>query len=255
MSGKDLGPEEVGSAESASGAPAWMATFADMMTLLLCFFVLLLSFANVDIVKFRDMLGSLDEAFGVSRTDPGPYTARATTPIELETRARLEPAEPELAPTQSSERNREFVASMSEVAEQSELGGVVEAVAGAGGLTLRIEGAFVFESGSDNIRLGAMALLDEIAALAARSDYHVSVEGHTDDVPIHSARFPTNWHLSAARAVAGVIYLTGPGKLDPARVSATGYAHTRPIAWGQSEAARRENRRLEIVFQAPDDTP
>ena len=68
---------------SEAGAPVWMATFADMMSLLLCFFVLLLSFASIDIVKFRDMLGSLDEAFGVERADPGPFRASTSTPVDL----------------------------------------------------------------------------------------------------------------------------------------------------------------------------
>ena len=97
----------------------------------------------------------------------------------------------------------------------------------------------MFESGSDKIRLAAMALLDEIATMAAETDHRISIEGHTDDVPIMSPQFPTNWHLSTARAVAGLLYLIGPGKLDPSRISATGYAHTRPIARGQCAEARR----------------
>lgn len=235
--------------EGGSGdAPAWMATFADMMTLLLCFFVLLLSFANVDVVKFRDMLGSLDQAFGVTRIDPGPYAARSSSPVELPDAPQIAKPLPEL-PAHVSRQERELLERMSAIAERPDLRGLVESDSGVGSVVLRIKGSFLFESGSDSIRLGAMALLDEIAALAAPGDFRISVEGHTDDLPIQSERFPTNWHLSTARAVAGVLYLTGPGKLPAERLSATGYAHTRPLAWGDSEAARSENRRLEIVFR------
>ena len=234
----------------AAGAPAWMATFADMMSLLLCFFVLLLSFASVDVVKFRDMLGSMEEAFGSVRVDPGPWDAATSVPVELSHQDTLVPPPSEPAaelPTGSPELAR----GMRELTERAELQGLVRSVYTDRGLILRMEGSFMFESGSDGVRLGAMALLDEIAVLAESSDQLISVEGHTDDVPIHSAQFPTNWHLSTARAVAGLLHLTGPGKLDPARVRATGFAHTRPVAWGQSDEARRENRRLEIVFHTP----
>lgn len=232
-----------------AGAPVWMATFADMMSLLLCFFVLLLSFASIDIVKFRDMLGSLDEAFGVERADPGPFRASTSTPVDLLDQERTveSDAEADMAAA-SSEQDRELEARIRGVTEREELRGLVESVSGDRGLTLRIKGAFMFESGSDKVRLAGMALLDEIAAMAAQTDHRISIEGHTDDVPINSPEFQTNWHLSTARAVAGLLYLIGPGKLDPSRISATGYAHTRPIAWGQSDEARRENRRLEIVF-------
>ena len=236
----------------AAGAPAWMTTFADMMSLLLCFFVLLLSFATIDIIKFRDMLGSLDEAFGVRRVDPGPWNAATRVPIELsgdDTLVEL-PAEPG-ARVDRREQDREFARGMRELLERGGRQGLVRSVSSDRGLILRIQGSFMFESGSGEIRLGAMALLDELADLAKSSDYMISVEGHTDDVPIHSAQFPTNWHLSTARAVAGVLYLTGPGELDPARLRATGFAHTRPIAWGHSAEARAENRRMEIVFTSP----
>ena len=229
-----------------------MATFADMMTLLLCFFVLLLSFANLDIVKFRDMLGSLDEAFGVSRVDLGPWEAAARVPIEHSSDdALVKPLSEPGANAEAPEQSRELARRMQELTDRAELQGLVRSLSTDRGLTLRVQGSFMFESGSDEIRLGGIALLDEIAAIATSSDQMISVEGHTDDVPIHSAQFPTNWHLSTARAVAGVLHLTGAGTLDPARIRATGFAHTRPIAWGKSNEARQENRRLEIVFHTP----
>jgi len=126
-------------------------------------------------------------------------------------------------------------------------------VPGERGVTIRVRGSLMFESGSDKLRLPAEALLYQISDLAKSFDYNIAVEGHTDAQPISSDRFPTNWHLSAYRAIVGLQFLAGPGEIEVRRLSATGFGSTRPIVTPEdSEDARNENRRLEFVFYRPD---
>jgi chemotaxis protein MotB len=220
-----------------------MATFGDMMSLLLCFFVLLLSFANMDVVKFREMLGSIQDALGVRTENVGHFEARSS---EQRDAAEI-----------GTEASAEFTQDVQAFIENSDLQDVVEAVPGSRGVTIRITGKLMFESASDELRTTANPVLDEIVDLAKRYPNTIGVEGHTDDRPINTARYKSNWSLSAARAVAGVRYLIDVGGIDPARISATGFAHTRPIASNDTEAERALNRRLEFVFfkEAPDVTP
>lgn len=248
--------EESGGGGDEGGAPAWMATFADMMSLLLCFFVLLLSFANMDIVKFEEMLGSVKDALGVAVPQPGVWAIRSNEMIEIS------PSEASAAvaievpvPKTDTDKNPEMERMkerLDKFIDERRLDGVVEAVAGQGGVTIRVKGTLMFNPASDELRMGATPVLEEIADLAQAFEYNVAVQGHTDDVPIKTARFPSNWELSAARAVAGLRYLITTGKLDPSKASATGFAHTRPIAEAGAPGSRALNRRLEFVFYRAD---
>ncbi len=211
-----------------------MATFGDMMSLLLCFFVLLLSFANMDIVKFREMLGSIQDAFGVQTESIGRFEAKSSQSQD--------------GTEASTESASEFTEDVKEFIENRDLQGVVETVPGDRGVTIRIKGALMFESASDELRVAGQPVLDEIIDLAKRYPNSIAVEGHTDDRPINTARYKSNWLLSAARAVAGVRYLIDVGGIEPSRISATGFAHTRPIAPNDTEDNRALNRRLEFVF-------
>jgi len=242
-------------APKMEGAPMWMATFGDMMSLLLCFFVLLLSFANLDVVKFRDMLGSMKDAFGVQTQTAGEFAAHSTAPIELvetEKKSVIE-LDPQAVPPPKAKMDEELLEKVEKFIGASGLDGVVEAVPGERGVTIRTKGTLMFETASDTLRLEAAPVLNEIAQLAVRYDYQIAVEGHTDDVPIHTERFPSNWELSAARAVAGARYLIERGGVGPERVSATGRAHTRPLTRDATPQAKAKNRRLEFVFYHEED--
>ena len=232
---------------SAAGAPAWMATFADMMSLLLTFFVLLLSFANLDVVKFRDALGSLKNAFGVTFTESGPYEGQTQQLVELseETVARPDPSGGDDA---AAALNRELLETVQNVIDERELDNVMQAVIGERGVTIRASGKLMFRAASEQLADESLEVLQEIADLAALFPHMISVEGHTDDQPIQTERFPSNWELSAARAVAGVRFLIDEGYVEAGRISAAGFAHTRPVVDGASPQARGRNRRIEFVF-------
>ncbi|MGF1468318.1 MAG: flagellar motor protein MotB [Sandaracinaceae bacterium] len=227
--------------EVEAGAPAWMATFSDMATLLLTFFVLLLSFANMDVIRFREMMGSVREAFGVPSESVGPYQARATSPVSIAEGG--SPRRPAVINDAARvERIRMHLA-------ERDVDGHMEVRGTPRGIAIRIRDGVLFASGSAELLPGGLPLLDELVDLAGdMPEDTLAIEGHTDDRPIHTTRFPSNWELSAARAVAVLAYLTDAG-VDAERMSIAGYADVRPVGPNDSEEGRALNRRVEFIFQ------
>jgi chemotaxis protein MotB len=202
-------------------------------------------------------MGSIRDALGVTVVNPGEYQAKSTTPIEISEieNKELTPLEEDAQPPQEAksitvdQEEAEMLREVDEFIEERELDGVVEAMPGERGITIRVKDGLMFPSASDSLRDEAAPVFSEIAELTRmHPEYQLSVEGYTDDVPIHTQRFPSNWELSAARAVAGVRHLIEHGQVDPERLNAAGFAHTRPVSPGSSAVERGRNRRLEFVF-------
>ncbi len=225
------------------GAPAWMATFSDMATLLLTFFILLLSFANMDIENFKVALGSVREAFGVQTEAQGDYEAMSTSPIELST----EISAAELLQQQQLDEFNQ----VKEYIKKKNLDKSVRVINDPRGIILRINDIVLFDTGSDKLTPEADGVLDVVGKLASLSSGQLAIEGHTDDRPISTSRFPSNWELSAARSTAVLRYLTGLHALDAKRVYIAGYADSRPVADNHTEEGRAKNRRVEFVFIRP----
>lgn len=221
-----------------------MATFSDMATLLLTFFILLLSFANMDVENFKVALGSVREAFGVQIEYQGDYEAMSTSPVELSQDQSSAEINPEQFQAQEVEEVRKFV-------KNKGLSSKVVVAGTARGIVLRIKDIVFFDTGSDELKPAADPLLEMIAELAEKSRGELRIEGHTDNVPISRTRFPSNWELSAARATAVLRYLMAHSKVDISRVQIAGYADVRPLAPNDSEAGRRQNRRVEFLFERP----
>ncbi len=224
------------------GAPPWMATFSDMATLLLTFFVLLLSFANMDVQNFRVALGSVKEAFGVQFKVYGDIEAMSTTPVEL-------------SDTQSSpyivDPGSLMAEALSEVQKYVSERGMRDKVAVIGtprGIVLRMKDVVLFDVGSADLKEKGKPALDVIADLFERFDGTMAVEGHTDNRPISTSRYPSNWELSTARSTAVLRYLTVDKKLDTKRLGVAGYADVRPVLPNDSADHRAKNRRVEFVF-------
>ena len=225
---------------------------ADMMSLLLCFFVLLLSFANTDVVKFRMMLGSVKDAFGVRTQHPGDIEARATSVIELSTRestplidATEQPTEPSRSQAQAE---AELVDRIQAAISALGIDRMVEVSTDRRGVVVRVKGQMLFESGATELRPEALVFLDEIARMLEVFPYTVGIEGHTDDDPIRSPLIPSNWHLSALRAVATLRYIEETSDVPSHRLSAGGYGSTRPLVPNTTPENKAENRRVEFVF-------
>ncbi len=229
--------------EGGGGDAAWMATFADLATLLLTFFVLLLSFANMDVTKFRMALGSVKDALGVVSASPGDFMALSTSPIEL-------------SDTFSSQQMQvleemQLLEQVKSVIDSKGLDDRVEAELSGRGVIVRVKGHALFGSGAAEVEeLGAQTL-DAIGEIAEKMPYAMMIEGHTDDTPIHTLRYPSNWELSTARATAAMRYLVGNGSVKPDRVGVAGYADMRPLVANDTADGRAKNRRVEFVFVRP----
>lgn len=242
-----------GSGEGSSpdaGAPAWMASFSDLMTLLFTFFVLLLSFAQMDVVKFRDLLGSLRNAFGqqTERFEPFADRSRMLEMADSAPVARMLDAGREIRHREARATDRRMLREIRSVIAQQGLEQIATAELSDRGVTVRVQGRLLFESAKAELLPDSYLFLDEIARLTKGFSYHVSIQGHTDDLPIHTERFPSNWHLSSARAIAALQYLVDVGGVDPERLSCSGYAGQRPLAPNDSPESRSRNRRVEFVY-------
>ncbi len=230
-----MADEESKCPECPSGAPAWMCTFADLMSLLMCFFVLLLSFAVMDQQKYKQVAGSMKDAFGVQRD-------RAV--------------EDELKGNQMIASNFETVPlhiqmEMAKYFEEEVAGGDIETEYDPYGLVLRIKGNMAFASGRATLRKEFLPLLDKIGRLALRAELMVEVSGHTDNVPLRKGQssFKSNWSLSAARSVAAVEYLVDKFQLPPSRLAAIGYAYGQPLDTNSTPEGRARNRRVEFKIK------
>ena len=222
--------------EVKQGAPEWVVTFGDMMSLLLTFFVLLLSFSSMEASKFKMIAGYMREAFGLQVEDNYSGIPMGTTIMSTDARRQRESAE-ELDLVQNIRKEME----KADVTKRSSVQ-VTER-----GVSLRLEGELVFGSGSAELRPEALPLLDKVAAIALERVERLDVEGHTDSLPIQNERFPSNWELSSARAGSAARYMISRN-VPRSRVRAVGYADTEPIAANDTPQNRALNRRVEFLF-------
>lgn len=230
-------PEEV-----EEGAPPWMATFSDMATLLLTFFVLLLSFANMDVENFRVALGSVKEAFGVQLNMRGDIEGLTTSPVELSTVQSL----PRIETPPEVDSDTTAVANY---IKKKGLQKKIDVVRTPRGIVLRIKDVVIFDVGSDQLNESGAPILKAVGDLFAAFDGDMTIEGHTDNVPIASGRFPSNWELSAARAISVMRELTSKNSIAVSRVRVAGYADSKPIAPNATPEGRSKNRRVEFLFE------
>ncbi len=221
------------------GAPAWMATFADLATLLMTFFVLLLSFANMDVVKFRQMAGSVKDAFGTQVESPGTFEERSDTAVTIQL---SEEEDRTIDMMQMGERIRKTV-------EEQELEDKTEISINEDGVTLTVDGTFMFDGGSTKLKPGFEKFLGEIAKIIKENDYPLAIEGHSDNIPIKSSIYPSNWELSSARATSVLRYLIDKYKIPAKRMMAVGYSDTHPLVANDTPQNRAKNRRVEFHFK------
>lgn len=217
-----------------------MTTYSDMVTLVLCFFVLLYTFSTLDVLKFQQALVSLQGALGIL---PGGQTVTA---------------EPFQHQGSGAHQRLIFVPDVAQMeAVQLEIEQVLDEVGMADavitrieerGLVVRFTDSALFDSGRADIRPDSRLVLDRVSEVIGRIPNQVRIEGHTDNRPINTLRFPTNWELSTARATAVIRHFIERHGLDPERLSAAGYGEYRPIADNATPEGRQQNRRVDIVI-------
>jgi chemotaxis protein MotB len=216
-------------------SPAWMVTYGDIMSLLLTFFVLLISYSTIRQEEFRRALSSFQEALGILPHE------RSVIQFEEIPAIRTTPA---ISPKEIVQRLRKSI-------RAAGFSGGIHITEEQGGVRVTVESPILFDSGKADLRAEALPLLDEISHVLAEGDQEVVVEGHTDNVPIHTEEFPSNWELSTARAISVSRSLFEKANLDPKRFSVAGYGEYHPIASNETDEGKQKNRRVEILLKFP----
>jgi chemotaxis protein MotB len=214
----------------------WLLTYADMITLLLAFFVILYAISKLDAKKYEALVSALRGAFG------GPTPAASGSGVGGATLPRVDPMPPR------QDVVFEIVERL-QAALEAELGaGRVQIERNPRGVLLRFQDTLLFDVGKADLRTDARALLDKVAATIAPLPYPIEAEGHTDTLPIRSGPYPSNWELSVARATAVVRYLVEAHGISPTRLAARGVAEHKPLFPNDPARGEPRNRRVELTI-------
>jgi chemotaxis protein MotB len=276
------------------GLPAWLATFADLMSLLMCFFVLLLSFAEIDAIRFKKMAESMKDAFGVQRQIPTNEIVKGTSVIKQH----FSPGKPEQTPLeviqqQTVEVEKEFLeveqegqegqvgedtseqvdidkakaaiqaqleqeaqeqaAQLKEQLEKEIDEGLLEVETEQTKIIIRIQEKGSFPSGRATLNPGFFEVVSKITNIIADTPGKIIVAGHTDNIPISTQRFRSNWELSSARAVTVVHAMLSNSGMDQERILVEGHADSHPLVPNDSRENRAKNRRVELIILRGED--
>lgn len=232
----------------------WLVSYADFITLLFAFFVVLYASAQVDRNKVGRLAAAIQEAFQQLGVFPGTHVAtteRSPNDV-LEAIEQIKKGTPSNVP---QDDRPDEISDIKELESELRRALASEIVMQTVSLRRETEGLVIslrefgfFDSGSANLRPAALPALDRIAAILAARNCRIRVEGHTDNVPIHTANVPSNWELSTARASELVRLLIVRYGLAPRRLSAAGYAQYHPIGDNSTAQGRAQNRRVDIVI-------
>jgi chemotaxis protein MotB len=222
----------------------WVISYADLITLLLGFFIILYATSKVDAEKFKLFAFGLNQAFNVGVREGAP----GGSPVLDGGRGLL----PGPINTGTIERDlnlvREAVRDRSDAAG---LAGQLVVVRQDDQIVIRLADSLVFPSASADIRPDALRLLDVAASVVREVPHEVRIEGHTDNIPPATDRYPTNWELASARSTAVLRYLVERGGIDAKRVSAAGFGEFHPLSPNDTPEGRALNRRADIVLLYP----
>ncbi|SFF87557.1 flagellar motor protein MotB [Neptunomonas qingdaonensis] len=270
-----------------AGLPGWLATFADLMSLLMCFFVLLLSFSEMDVLKFKQLAGSMREAFGVQnqikvedipkgtsiiaqefspgRPEPTPINEVRQMTVNndmntLDIRSKVGEAENLDKQQNEAELIEQLQQQLQEEAKEQaikfatalaqEIGdGSVEVEANELKVIIRVKEKGSFPSGSAELKFEYIPVVAKIRDVLLDVRGGVSIEGHTDNVPYSGRAFQSNWDLSAARALAVANELFDDPRINQSQYQIIGHADSKPLVPNDSAANRATNRRVEIIIQ------
>ena len=218
---------------------AWLITYLDMLTLLLVMLVIMLALAGKG--EGQQSEPSMVEATQQSAGDQLVALQPSASPIPS-----IVPLPAPAADTQQDDT--------SEAKPDLALGDDIEVIVNDGSISFRISSEILFGSGRAELEEAGLDVIDRLVPTLAAGGHRIIVEGHTDNLPIQTERFPSNWELSASRASSVVRYLQLAG-IESTRLSATGYADTRPLADNGDEQGRASNRRVELIMQTEADKP
>jgi len=242
------------------GSPGWMTSYGDLMTNLLCFFVLLFSFAIIDKQKFQEVANSMRSAF----SNTGGDVFNENNGDAMISITPYDNAEEESKDSQDVEDNK---SGLSESAENkataikaaiiniekliSDMGlnENVKVIEEKDVVIFRVDSIILFDTGKADLKEDAEPVIEKMGAILKELKTDILVQGHADDRPINTAAFPSNWELSTKRATNVVKYLIDAGGMDPGYLTATGNAEFEPIVPNDTEYNRQKNRRIDILIE------
>jgi len=270
--------------EDKPGAPLWMATFADLMSLLVCFFVLIISMSEIDVIRYKKVAGSMKDAFGVQQdivtydipkgtsiialefspgkpeptvrkiiqqdtvdpTRPSLKIGNPDNPIEVQPETLQKLLEEEEERQEQRQQTEADAAVLTELLEEEISEGKIDVETDGPTIIIKIRERGSFTSGSADLDPGFLPTLDTIGTALGEISGEIVVEGHTDNIPINSVKFPSNFALSAGRAVSVTSVFLNDPNISMDRLSLRGYGEVRPEDTNATRAGRARNRRVEI---------
>jgi chemotaxis protein MotB len=263
--------------DEGGGLPEWMATYGDLVTLLLTFFILLFSMASLDAEKFEEIAQSLKTTF--MRLDAAgggeSFNDKSGTEIvsfnennrkiiekdsnedkkeskdeseEINEAKTAEEASKETTDAQTEEA-KNLEKEINELQEKYGLVNNIKVVETKTSFIVRLSSITLFNSGSANIKGSALEPLKELSNYLKEFKKEIAIQGHTDNIPIKTVEFPTNWELSTRRATNVTLYFINQCGLNPFQLTASGNGEYKPIVTNDSEANREKNRRIDIVIE------
>ena len=256
--------------EVKPGAPAWQSTFADLMNLLLCFFVLLFSMSTVDAQKFEMIAASFNQTFsiftagataigdgilisnGVSQLNELDQYINSTGKMDngetvSEDVAKESAAAAEALEEAEMEESEELAEMIQEAIDEKDMNKEIDIEFTAQYVQLTLKGSLLFDSGSTELKPDALPVLDQVGVILERyAQSTIEIEGHTDNVPMSGAKYSNNDELSSGRALSVFNYLLSTANLDPALVKHSGRGEYVPVADNSTPEGRTMNRRVEI---------
>ena len=222
------------------GAPAWVVTFGDLMSLLLCFFVLMLSFSEMDRKKYKIISGSLANAFGIQRKTPVFESPKGQKIIakDFDQAVIVNKITEKLVKPIVVEINSHF----------KEMKDLIEVDVSGNQVAIRLMGETTFDLGKAEIRPQMLPLLAKIGALLKGTRGEIIIAGHTDNLPLRGGPYKSNLGLSMARAASVADFFLKKASIEPKRISTMGFGKHRPLATNDTKQGREKNRRVEIIL-------
>jgi chemotaxis protein MotB len=222
--------------EEHENAERWLLTYADLITLLLAFFIMMYVFSKKDAQKYDEVASHLKTIFSGGTGLAGKGSVTAASPIDMPSKG-----------ASSGEIKRQLESELMDSNRNKPGGENISVLSDERGVVIRVLDKAFFDEGKAELKDGAKGALDKIVPIIKSVDNHVRIEGHTDNVPIKTNEFKSNWELSVRRATEVVRYFVEKRGLPPERISATGYAEYRPIVQNNSPKNKSLNRRIEII--------
>lgn len=272
-------------------APLWMATFADLMSLLVCFFVLIISMSEIDVIRYKKVAGSMKDAFGVQQdivtydipkgtsiialefspgkpeptikkiiqqdtVDPDRPSLRIgnpDNPIDVQPETLQKLLEEEEERQEQRQQTEADAAVLTELLEEEINEGKIDVETDGPTIIIKIRERGSFTSGSATLDPGFLPTLNTIGTALGEISGEIVVEGHTDNIPINSVQFPSNFALSAGRALSVTSVFLDDPNISMDRLSLRGYGEVRPEDTNATRAGRARNRRVEIKINQTDE--